>query len=218
MMDTILALIPVFGLWVLFFTIALGGLAIPLPGSMLVLASGSFAASGDIDLTYAMASALAGYVAGDQTAFRIARMVGPTILKRFRRSKKAEKLIDRAEIMLEKRGVMAIFLSRTIVTPMAPWMSYLSGAAGMSWLAFSLASLVGASIWIVAYSLTGYYFADRIYELASLASDGVGFIAAFAVMILSALWLRMSWKRYKQKRFNTDQREAEGKDHHDDPV
>ena len=207
MIDTILALIPTYGLWIIFVTIALGCLAIPLPGSMLVLASGSFAAAGDIDLYYAMAAALGGYITGDQTAYRIARVAGPKLLDRFKDSKRAGPMICKAETLLQKRGVIAILLSRTIVTPMGPWMSYLCGAAGLKWVLFTSASILGASIWVAAYSLIGYFFADRLEELATLASDGIGFIAAFAVAIGAGWWLRISWKKYRAK-----MKEAEASD------
>lgn len=202
MIDTILALIPTYGLWVIFFTVTLACLAIPLPASMLVIASGSFAAAGDIDLYSAMASALAGYLIGDQTAFRAARLAGVPLIDRFRRSARTETMIDRTELLLRKRGVLAIILSRTIMSPLGPWMSYLCGAIGVKWHTFTMASLIGASAWVAAYCLTGYYFADRIYELASLTSNGIGFLVAFAVAIGAALWLRISWRRYKRQQMS----------------
>ena len=197
MIDTILALISTYGLWVIFITILLGCLAIPLPGSMLVLAAGSFAAAGDIDLTYAFAAAFGGYMTGDQTAYRIARLAGPPLVKRLESSKRAGPMIEKAQGHLRKHGVLAIFLSRTFITPMAPWMSYLCGAAKFKWLLFTLSSMVGATLWVLAYLGIGYFFADRIAELATLASDGLGFIAAFAVALLAAGWLWASWRKYK---------------------
>lgn len=196
MTDTILALIPSYGLWVIFFTVALACLAIPLPASMLVVASGSFAASGDIDLYSAMAAALVGYLIGDQTAFRAARLAGVPLIEHFRASARTRRLIARTESLLEKRGILAILLSRTILSPLGPWMSYLCGAIGVKWHAFTLASLAGATLWVAAYCLMGYYFADRIYELATLTSNGIGFLLAFATAIMAALWLRSSWRRY----------------------
>ncbi|WP_316859044.1 DedA family protein [uncultured Cohaesibacter sp.] len=199
MIETILALIPTYGLWVIFFTLALGSMAVPLPGSMLVIAAGSFAAAGDINLYEAMAAAYVGFLLGDQLAFRIAHMAGPGLLDRFRRSKRAGPMVGRGEEMLRKRGVLAVLISHTIISPMGPWINYLSGATRMKWLHFSVASIVGAALWVAAYCLTGYFFADRLTELAELANDGLGFAAAFAVAAGAGWWLRLSWKKYREK-------------------
>ena len=207
MTDTILALIPSYGHWVIFFTVALACLAIPLPASMLVVASGSFAASGDIDLYSAMASALVGYLIGDQTAFRAARFAGVPLIEHFRSSERTGRLIERTERLLEKHGIFAILLSRTILSPLGPWMSYLCGAIGVKWHAFTVASLTGATIWVATYCLMGYYFADRIYDLATLTSSGIGFLLAFAAAIMAALWLRSSWHRYSQQQTGTNQQQ-----------
>nr|WP_321981750.1 DedA family protein [uncultured Cohaesibacter sp.] len=199
MTETILALIPSYGLWVIFLTLLLCSMAIPVPGSMLMIAAGSFASTGDIDLYLAMGVAYAGYVVGDQTAYRVAYIAGPHLLGRFRKSKKAGAMIGRAERLLEKRGVLAVFLSHTVISPVGPWVSYLCGAAQMKWLHFSVASLIGAACWVAAYGLLGYYFADRLAELAQLANDGIGFIAALAVAGGAAWWLWGSWRRYRER-------------------
>jgi len=197
MTDTILALIPTYGLWVTSAVVLLACLAIPLPASMLVMATGSFAAAGDLVLWQAVSSAYGAYILGDQLAFRIARVGGVSIITRLKRGKRASALLERAEILLQKHGVIAVFLSRTIVSPMGPYMSYLCGAANLRWSSFTLASLLGAACWAGAYSLLGYYFASRLVEIAELVTNGLGVIAALAIALFSALWLRRSWKRYK---------------------
>ena len=78
MTETILALIPSYGLWVIFLTLLLCSMAIPVPGSMLMIAAGSFASTGDIDLYLAMGVAYAGYVVGDQTAYRVCLYCWPS--------------------------------------------------------------------------------------------------------------------------------------------
>ena len=216
MIDTILALIPSYGLWVIFITLLLCSMAIPLPGSMLMIAAGSFASSGDIDLYWAMAVAYLGFVAGDQTAYTIAHVAGPSLISRFRKSNKIASMVDRAEALVDRRGVAAVFLSHTVASPVGPWVSYLCGAAGMKWMLFSMASLIGAACWVVAYALVGYYFADRLAELAQLANDGMGFIAAFAVAGAAGWWLRLSWKKYREKIKSEEAAQGEGSEARDE--
>ncbi|WP_319483667.1 DedA family protein [uncultured Cohaesibacter sp.] len=204
MIDTILALIPTYGLWVIFVTLALGAMAVPLPSSMLMIAAGSFASSGDIDLYTAMAAAYVGFLLGDQLAFNIAHLAGPSLMVRFRKSARVAPMVNRAERLLNKRGVLAVLIAHTVASPVGPWMNYLCGAARMKWLHFSLASLFGAACWVAAYGLVGYYFADRLADLAQLANDGMGFVAAFAFAAAAAWWLRISWKKYREKMQSED--------------
>lgn len=199
MTDTILALIPTYGLWVTSLVVILACLAVPLPASMLAMATGSFAAAGDLVLWQAISTAYGAYILGDQIAFRIARSGGGAIIDRLRRRKRAAGLIERAEAMLQRHGVVAVFLSRTIFSPLGPYMSYLCGAANLRWISFTLASFLGAACWASAYVLLGYYFANRLVEIADLITNGLGIIVALAVAFGSAIWLRRSWKRYKEQ-------------------
>nr|WP_321458408.1 DedA family protein [uncultured Cohaesibacter sp.] len=199
MTETILALIPTYGLWVIFLSLFLGAMAVPLPGSMLMVAAGSFASSGDIELYTALGVAYAGFIIGDQAAYRLAHVAGAGLMDRFRKSNRVAPMVHRAEALLDKRGAIAVFLSHTVVSPVGPWVNYLCGAAHMKWLHFSVASVLGAACWVAAYGLAGYYFADRLADLAQLANDGMGFIAAFAIAALAGWWLRVSWKKYREK-------------------
>ena len=48
MTDSVLALVPDYGIFLVFGVVLLACLAVPLPASVLVLTSGSFAAAGDL--------------------------------------------------------------------------------------------------------------------------------------------------------------------------
>jgi len=198
MTDMLLALVPEYGLWLIFAVVALSCLAVPLPASVLVLSAGGFAAAGDLVLWEVLGAAFAGFVLGDQTAFQIARHGGRPVVERLRGRRKLVRLIGRAEAMLEKSGAVAVFLSRTVVSPMGPYMSYIAGAAGLSWLAYSSASVPGAALWVTGYSLIGYGAADNLTQFAELTWNGIGVIAALAVFIGAVFWLRRSLRKFRE--------------------
>ncbi|SNY91944.1 membrane protein DedA, SNARE-associated domain [Cohaesibacter sp. ES.047] len=210
MTEAILALIPTFGLWVLFFTVLLSCHAIPVPASMLVLSSGAFAASDDLELYQALLVAFCAVVLGDQSAYCLARLAGSPLITRLRTSSKIDGMIDRAEDMFKRRGMLAVFLSRTIFSPVGPWMSVLCGSMKVKWQHFAIASILGSATWVTVYVMMGYVFADRLTELAELASQGIGFIAAFGVAIAAGWWLRQSWKRYRDTQERGEETEATG--------
>ncbi|WP_298971660.1 hypothetical protein [uncultured Roseobacter sp.] len=72
MTDAKLALVPGYGVFPVFGVVLLACLSVPLPASMLVLTSVSFAAAGDILLLTVFLVATVAYVLGEHLAYRLA--------------------------------------------------------------------------------------------------------------------------------------------------
>jgi membrane protein DedA with SNARE-associated domain len=147
MVATVLALVPDYGVYLIFGAVFLACLAVPVPASVLVLTSGSLVASGDLSLAAVLTSALLAYVAGDQIAFLLASRIGARVLGVFERSERAAPVVDRSRSLLKRHGSLAVFLSHTVLSPTCPYISYLSGAGGLTWRSFTLAAVPGALVW-----------------------------------------------------------------------
>ena len=197
MTDILLALIPTYGLWLIMGAVVLSCLALPVPASLLVMAGGGFAAAGDLILWQVIAASLSGMILGDQMAFWIARRAGPSLTTRAKGSKRLAMSVQRAENMFEERGATGVFLSRTIFSPIGPYMSYLSGALGLAWLAFTLAAASGGIIWAGGYAFLGYQFADQIVHLSGMLSKFFGVVLAGAFMLFTG---RKLWRAYRLER------------------
>lgn len=197
MIDAILELVPLYGLYLIGGVVALSCLAVPLPASMLVMASGGFAAAGDLVLWQVVLVAFAGFVLGDQIAFRAARSAGGGFMTRLKARPARAAAVSRAEALVARWGTMAVLAGRTIISPLGPWTSYVSGAAGLGWLPFTVAAVSGAAIWATGYGLLGYFFADQISTIATMILNGSGFILAGAVALGSGWWLWRSWRAYR---------------------
>jgi len=194
MTETLLALVPTYGSWVVLVALLLSCLALPVPSSILVMTAGGFAASGDLVLWQVQAMALTGFIAGDQIAYALARTGGRTLIARFRSRPGVDRLFDRAQVLLDRHGLLAVFLSRTIFSPLGPYLGYLSGFLGLSWLSFTLAAVIGALCWCVGYSLLGYVFATQIADLASLIGNAMGFLVGGLLVVAAAWYLWRSWR------------------------
>ena len=194
MTEIVLGLVPDYGLYLVFSVVVLACLAAPLPASMLVLAAGSFAAAGDLVLWQVFAVACLAFIAGDQIAYGIARSAGPVVLGRLRQNKKIMPIIARSEDLLERKGGLAVLLSHTVVSPTCPYVSYLCGAGGMSYFAFSGPAIIGAIAWTAAYVGLGYTFADQLTQVSEILSNFFGFVIAGVAVVGSAIWLRRQWK------------------------
>jgi len=190
--DTLLALVPTYGVGLVLASLLLSCLALPVPSSILVMAAGAFAAAGDLELWQVQAAAFAGFAAGDQTAYGIARAGGPRFIGRLKKQRKLGDVLTRAEALVARYGALSVFLSRTIFSPLGPYVGYLSGALRLRWTTFTLAALAGAVCWCLLYSLLGYFFATRIAQLASLIGNATGLALAgvAAVGCGSFIWSR----------------------------
>ena len=194
MTDQIIAMIPDYGLIVIFLVVALACLALPLPASMLVIAAGAFAAAEDLVWWQVLGVVFAAFVLGDQIAFRIAASVGPRLLAWLRAKPRLAPLLDRSEVLLDRRGQTAVLISHTILSPTCAYISYLCGAGGMTWRAFSVASTIGAAIWTAFYVGVGYVFAAQLTQVGAILSNFFGTIFALIVCYVSLAWLRKRWQ------------------------
>lgn len=187
MSETLLALIPTHGVWLLFAVTFAGAMGLPVPTGLLILAAGALTASGDLALGMVLAAALAGAVLGDHTSFAIGRHMGPRLTARL--GKVSQSRVARASDLLARHGTHGIFLSRNILSPIGPVLNYVAGAARLTPWRFSLASITGEAVWVAAYAALGIAFADSIAWVATLAGNALGFLTAFTLTAITGIWL-----------------------------
>ncbi|SES09047.1 membrane protein DedA, SNARE-associated domain [Tranquillimonas rosea] len=195
MTETLLALLPIYGVYLLAVLIAISCFGVPFPTAMLVLAAGALAASADLVLWQVIAAVTIGFVIGDQGVYALARRAGPGLLARMRTAKSSAATVARAEKLLNRRGTLAIFLSRTVISPLGPYVGYISGAAGLGWARFTMASVPAAVVWSSFYAALGNAFAAQLSATSALLGNAIGLASSITVMLVSALWLRRSWAR-----------------------
>lgn len=192
MTDWLLSLVPEYGLWLLAATTFLSCLALPVPSSMTMLAAGGFAASGDLSLPATIAAALAGAVVGDQTGYALGNLGGPSLLSRLARAPGRAAALDRARALLDRRGDVAIFLTRWLFSPVGPWANFAAGAGGLAWPRFTIWGIAGETVWVALYTGMGHAFAGNLEAAGDLLSSSLGLLGGIAAMLGLGLWLRAS--------------------------
>ena len=200
MTENLLALVPLYGHWLIFSSLLLSCMAIPVPSSILVMAAGGFAAAGDLIYWQLVLTAWAGFVTGDQIAYNVARLGGRPLVEHVRRQSGSDRVVESADGLLTRFGLLAVFLSRTVFSPLGPYVSFLSGALRFSWLSFSCASMLGSLVWSLSYAGIGFLLAGRIAELASLIANWVGVFVAGVLALSLMIWLMRSWKNQQHQR------------------
>ncbi|MCB2128333.1 MAG: VTT domain-containing protein [Rhodobacteraceae bacterium] len=195
MTDTLLALVPVYGPWFLAAVTFLSCLAVPVPSSVLMLAAGGFAASGDLDPAAVVAGALAGAVLGDQAGFAAGRAGGPGLIARISRHPGRARILERARALLRRHGAVAVFLTRWLFSPVGPWANVAAGAGGLGWGRFTLWGVLGEIVWVGLYTGIGHVFAGNLEAAGDLLSSALGLVGGIAAMVAAGLWLRASARR-----------------------
>lgn len=194
MTETILSLVPSYGLILVALGTFLSCLALPVPSSLIMLSAGGFAAAGDLVLWQVAATALIGAIAGDQLGYVIGRQAARYLRGR-KPSRRRAALLARAEGKLHDNAAAAVFFSRWLVSPLGPYVNFAGGAARIDWRGFTAAGAAGEVIWVALYVGLGAGFADDILALADMLGNASGLVAALVVTAALALWLRAALRQ-----------------------
>lgn len=197
MTEWLLALVPQYGLWLLAATTFFSCLALPFPASILMMTAGGFVAAGDLVLWQTFLAAAGGGIAGDQLGFWAGRGVGAPLLARASRDPAREALLMRASTMLAAKGIIAIFLTRWLFSPLGPWVNLLTGSTRYNPARFTAASVAGESVWAGLYVGVGYGFAGNIQAASDMLGSILGFVAAGAAVVILGYMLRAAMKAQK---------------------
>jgi membrane-associated protein len=134
-----------------------------LPGDSLLVTAGLFAAKGDLDIVWLNVTLILAAIVGDAVGYYIGFRAGKALYNRpnsffFRRSH----LIKTHEFY-EKHGGKTIIIARfmPIVRTFAPTVA---GAAQMTYKKFATYNVVGAILWVMSMTLTGYFLGQMFGE------------------------------------------------------
>lgn len=189
--ETLLALVPEYGSAMVGAVTFASCLALPVPASLVMLAGGAFAATGDLSLPVVASAAFAGAVVGDQAGWLVGRS-GSGLLQRVAASPARRHMLARARARLERNGMVTVYLTRWLFSPLGPWVNLAAGATGLRWHRFTLGSITGELTWVALYVGLGWGFAAQVDRLGSLMGNLTGFAAAAGV---AALLARALWRR-----------------------
>lgn len=190
MTETVFGLVTQYGAYVIFASAFLSCLALPIPTSLMMLTGGAFVASGDLDIWTVATAAHIGAILGDQTGYFIGRTGGAALVERLSRSPARASVLARARSLVDQRGGLGVFLSTWAVAPLGPWVNFIAGATGLSWVRFSIWDVLGETVWVTLYIGLGYIFMDQVATVAEIMGDLIGLAVALVVAAAAGLWIR----------------------------
>jgi membrane-associated protein len=180
---------PLFGLALL-----LGAIGLPLPTSLLVVATGAFGRQGMLDLPLAAVLGLICAVTGDSISFAFGRWGGTLISRRFG----ASKAWLGTKNAFERNSRLAVFLTRFLFTVAAIPVNLMAGAS-CRYLRFLVTVIVGESVWLGVYGGLGFLFGSQWELISQFLADlsGLAFgLAIFATgLVISIRSIRRKTRR-----------------------
>jgi membrane-associated protein len=175
---------PLFGL-----TLFLGAMGLPLPGSLMVIAVGSFSQQGYFSAVQMAVVGLIGVVLGDALSFGIGHYGKDWVQKKISRSLKW----IRAQESFQRHAWLAILLTRFLVTALAVPTNLIAGASGYKFRLFMFYDLLGEIIWILLYGGLGYAFGSQWETVSDFITNFGGLILGL-VIFAAGIWLARNWQ------------------------
>lgn len=208
MTDQILSWLSLYGVAALFGILMVASAGVPFPVTLLLVAAGSFTNQGEMSLWHVLLAGSCGAIAGDQLGYGLARWRGRTFIKWLTDRVGGAEKFKKAEGLTQKWGGAGVFFSRWLFTPLGPWINISSGIASYSWPRFLLWDVLGEILWVVLYVLLGFFFSDRVEEVAELLGD-LKWVTLGAVVAIVAGWKSIQYFRGPDQRPALPSRKAQ---------
>lgn len=200
-LDTVSSVDPVLrtllaGIGILLETSVLIGLIVP--GDTIVIVA-STAVTNSVEFVALVLTVIVGALTGESIGFALGRYFGPYIRRSRLGRKIGEKHWASAETYLNRRGGIAVFLSRFLpvlhsLIPLTVGMSSMRYRTFMAW------TIPACIIWSLAYVTVGSAVAEGYRELSGrLYFAGYLFVSAIALFVLLAFLVK-KWLHRRESR------------------
>jgi membrane-associated protein len=193
--DQLLAGLVIYGLPVLFFVIVFAAIGLPLPGSLLLIAAGSFVEQGALNVWQVMGLAMVAAIMGDNIGYGIGRWGGRRVLARVVGWIGGEERLQKIGPASARWGGPGIFFTRWLIPPLGPAVNLTSGIAGFPWPSFLLFEASGAVLWVVLYTSLGRMFSGRVHAMNSLLGN-IGWALIGILVAIYFGWRLVHFIRY----------------------
>lgn len=173
-------------------------IGLPAPSTIILLAAGAFAGSGNLNLAGVLAAGVAACMVSDAIWFWIGQKRGMKVLHLLCRiSLEPDSCVRRTEESFARNQARTLLIAKFVpgLSTAAP---PLAGLFRMSFLRFAALDFAGSVLWVGAFVLTGFVF-HRQLELAVLWAThlGVGLVSLAALLAAGYI----GWKYWHRRRF-----------------
>ncbi len=192
LLPYLLTLLQEYGYPILWLSVFIGAVGIPLPNSLVLLAAGAFAALGDFNFAALAVVSISAFVAGDNTSYWIGRRWGSKVLHWMEGRLIKPQTLERSRVYFERLGGWAIFSSRFLVSALGGAINLLAGAELYPYRRFVVYDIGGETLGALLPLTLGYIFGaswDAVGDL--LGSFSLFIVALLVALVLGYQTLRL---------------------------
>ncbi len=186
--------------WLIFGSILLAGLNIPISIDLMMICSALLAAHiMPENIFQIFAFTLSGCLISAWIAYWLGRKLGPRLMRlRFFHATFNEKRLEKSKHFYQKYGLWTFIVGRFIPFGVRNCMFMSSGLSRMSFKKFLLFDGIACTIWATA-SFTVFYFAcaNSATLMSNLKTFNIAIFSAFALAVISILWYKKKKKASK---------------------
>lgn len=160
-----------------------------LPGDSLLFAAGTFAALGSLNVWFLIGLLIVAAITGDAVNYSIGHYLGE---RAYNIKWIKKEYLDKTHAFFEKHGGKAIFLARfvPIVRTFAP---FVAGIGKMSYKYFATYNIVGGIVWVVTFTLLGFFFGNIPFVKKNFE------LVIIVIILLSVVPMIYEWWKARQE-------------------
>jgi len=177
--------IIIYGPFMVSLALFMSALGAPVPGTLIVVAGGAFVQQGILEWRTAFLLGLFGVVLGDSTSYTMGRVAKGWVQRRFGHLSTWQT----AQQSFNRRGEVAIYLTRFLVTPLAIPTNLVAGGSGYMFGRFLLYDTAGEITWLAIFGGLGYIFGSNWEVISQFVSDLSGFLAGIVILAIGIYFL-----------------------------
>jgi membrane protein DedA with SNARE-associated domain len=199
--ETIAHLLLSYGSIVLFFLLALGILALPIPDETLIVLSGILIKSGHLYFVPTLLSAYTGSLCGITLSYLLGRYGGHYLLERYGGwIGLTEKKREYIHQWVDRFGKWTLFFGY-FVPGLRHFTGLCTGMMGLDYHSFAIFAYAGALVWVATFLSVGYFFGEycmeyclNLFTSTEITVENVSIailIAAVLLFIAVYLWRKL---------------------------
>lgn len=196
-------------LWLGVFIAAVG---LPIPTTLLLLATGAFAALGDFNIFLVVPLTLTASVSGDSIGYLLGRHIGSRVLSWLERQQRfrlvSSQNIIKARQAFERRGGWAIFLTRFLFSALGGITNIIAGADDYPYSRFLVYDIGGEILGALIPLLLGYIFGASWEAIGDVLGAASGLLLALASVVVLMVILVRSMKNMRQTSVSKERKNA----------